>query len=472
MKSQLEEFHLIGGSMSEAMQISLRHRVLRAGWWTLTSYVVNLAIRFGSNILIARLLAPEMFGVMTIAITVSIGLAMFSDLGLKQNIIHSTRGHEARFLNTAWTIQILRGILLWFIAICVAAFIVLANWFGQLSPNSVYAAASLPKVIVASSLSAVIAGFESTKLFEASRGLLLGRVTVIEILAQIASVLCMIGWAIFDRSIWVLVSGGLASSFARMVLSHTIVPGVANRLQWDKKAAHELVHYGKWIFLSSILGFLVSSGDRLLLAGLVSATVLGLYSIAALIPVSIDVILNKVMADVSFPAFSEIVRQRRHDLKQTYYRFFGIIAPASYFLSGFLLTSGKSIVHILYDARYLQAGWMLEIQSVVLMTVPSRLAVQCYLALGLPKLTSHIILGRLVVLYAATPVGSYFFGLEGAISAIVFSQFISTPIIYFYNLKHQLFDLRKEMQMLIFIFAGLFAGKLFEWAAQLVFGPA
>jgi O-antigen/teichoic acid export membrane protein len=467
MKSQLF-LHVTRGSMSEAMQMSLRHRVFRAGWWTLTSYLLNLAIRFGSNILIARLLAPEMFGVMTIAITVSIGLAMFSDLGLKQNIIQSARGHEAKFLNTAWTIQVLRGILLWLVAICVGISIILANRFGLVSPTSVYAADGLPTVIIVSSLSAIIAGFESTKLFEASRGLLLSRVTAIEILAQVTGVICMVGWVIFDRSIWVLVSGGLASSFARMALSHVIVPGVSNRLQWDKKAAHELVHYGKWIFLSSVLGFLVSSGDRMLLAGLVSSTVLGLYSIAALIPVSVDGILNKVMSEVSFPAFSEVARERRQDLKKTYYHFFGILAPTSYLLSGFLVTSAQSIVQILYDTRYHQAGWMLSLLSIVLLTIPSRLGVQCYLALGLPKLTSYIILARLGALYTTTPLGYYLFGLEGAISGIVFSQFISLPIIYFYNLRYQLFDLRQEFQMLVFLLVGLSIGKLFEWVTQLL----
>ena len=451
------------------MRISLKHRVLKAGWWTLASYILNLGIRFGSNILITRLLAPEMFGVITIATTISIGLVMLSDLGLKQNIVHSPRGTEPEFLNTAWTIQIIRGTFLWFVAIGVSGIVVLANRTGQLAGDSAYGADGLPFVIVVSSAAVFISGFESTRLFEASRGLSLGRVTAIEILSQIAGLICMIGWVIFDRSVWVLVIGGLGSSFTRVILSHTILPGAANQLKLDRSAALELIHYGKWIFLSSVLGFLVSSGDRLLLAGLVNSTALGLYAIASLIPISIDVILNKVMADVSFPAFSEVVRERRHDLKKAYYRFFGIIAPISYFLSGFLLTSGKSIIHILYDARYQQAGWMLELQSIVLLTIPSRLAVQCYLALGLPKLTSHVIFGRLVVLFIATPIAFSFFDLEGALSAIVLSQFISTPIIYLYNVKHGLFDLRKECQFLLVVLAGLVAGKLFEWISAATF---
>ena len=444
------------------MRISLKHRVMKASWWTLASYILNLSIRFGSNILITRLLAPEMFGVITIATTISIGLVMLSDLGLKQNIVYSPRGFEPQLLNTAWTIQIIRGTFLWSVAIVVSGVVVLSNRMGQFAGDSAYAAEGLPFVIAVSSATVFISGFESTKLLEASRSLALGRVSAIEIFSQIAGLVCMIGWVIFDRSIWVLVVGGLGSSFTRVVLSHTILPGTANKFRWDRTAAFELIHYGKWIFLSSVLGFLVNSGDRLLLAGFVNTSALGLYAIASLIPVSLDVILSKLMADVSFPALSEIVRERRHDLKRTYYRFFGIIAAISYFLSGFLLTSGKSLIHILYDSRYQQAGWMLELQAIVLLTIPSRLAIQSYLALGLPKLTSHVIFGRLIALYIATPVAFSVFNLEGALSAVVLSQFISVPIIYLYNVKHGLFDLRKECAFLLIILVGLVAGKLFE----------
>src|SRR5947207_1772677 len=96
---------------------SLKNRVLRAGVWTLASFGIRQAIRFGTNLVMTRLLVPEMFGVMAIATTVMIGLAMFSDVGLKQNVIHSRRGNEEAFLNTIWVIQIGRGLTLWVAAI-------------------------------------------------------------------------------------------------------------------------------------------------------------------------------------------------------------------------------------------------------------------------------------------------------------------------------------------------------------------
>ncbi|MBA1993709.1 oligosaccharide flippase family protein, partial [Escherichia coli] len=78
---------------------------------------------------------------------------------------------------------------------------------GVFSQQSVYASPSLPPVIAVLSLSAVVSGFASTKLLEASRGLSLGSVTQIEIAAQFVGLISMILLSLVDRSVWVLVVG-------------------------------------------------------------------------------------------------------------------------------------------------------------------------------------------------------------------------------------------------------------------------
>src|SRR5262245_57988175 len=140
-------------------RVPLKHRVLAAGAWSLAGYAVSQVVRFGSNLAMTRLLVPEMFGVMAIASIVMVGLAMFSDLGLRQSIVQSRRGGDPAFLNTAWTLQILRGVLLWAIALTIAAALYVADRAGWVSAGSVYADPSLPGVIAALSFGAVIGGF-------------------------------------------------------------------------------------------------------------------------------------------------------------------------------------------------------------------------------------------------------------------------------------------------------------------------
>lgn len=451
---------IVSSEMSDAVKISLRHRVLKAGVWSLSGFALSSVLRLGSNLLMTRLLAPEMFGVIALAFTMIMGLSMFSDFGLKQNVVYSQRGHDASFLNTAWILQASRGILLWGAACILCVTLVIATHLNLVPLSSVYAAPSLPYVLAALSFSAVISGLESTKFLEGSRSVLLGKITTIEIISQIAGLLGMLIWVLVDRSVWALVAGALTSSLVRTLLSHTWLPGIRNRWQWDKEAAHEIVHYGKWILLASVLGFLVNSGDRLILGGLVDSTTLGLYSIATLIAGSLEGLLSKIMSDVAFPAFSEVVRDRITDLKKNYYRILFVLASASYFASGFLMSSGQSLINLLYDRRYEGAGWMLTILAANLMAVPFRLSTQSFLALGLPKLQSYTIVIRLCSLFLLTPIAFNYYGFGGALAAIVFSHFSYLPMIIFFNARNQLFDLSRELYLLLWVPLGLAVGKI------------
>lgn len=441
--------------MTTANSLTIWQRVLRAGGWTIAGYALSQTIRLGSNLIMTRLLVPEMFGVMAIATMVMVGLAMFSDVGLRQSVVQNMIGNEASFLNTVWAIQILRGMAIWLVAIGVGVLCASANRIGMVPAQSVYADPSLPFVIAVLPVTAVISGFGSTKLLEASRNLQLDRVTRIEVIAQLSGLLCMLVWVVNDRSIWPLVLGAIAASLTRMILSHIWLPGVRNRLQWNAAAHREIVGFGKWIFASSLLGFLVNNGDRLLLGGYVSANVLGIYVIAFLIYSAIEQAMSKVIGDVTFPAFSEVARERPHNLKQDYYRFHGVIASLAYFCAGLLMMGGAPLIRLLFDPRYAEAGWMLEILAVTLLVVPLHLATQCFLALGISRLLAKIIVVRLIALIVLAPVGFELFGLTGGLCGIALSQFSWMPMTLVYLVKLKICDVRMELRPLPMIAVGM-----------------
>jgi O-antigen/teichoic acid export membrane protein len=445
---------------------SLKQRVLRAGTWSLAGYALGQAIRFGTNLLMTRLLVPEMFGVMAIANMVMMSLAMFSDLGLKQNIIQSKRGNDPAFLNTAWMAQICRGIVLWIFALSLGLLIFVADRVGIVPKNSAYADPRLPYVIVVLSFTALIGGFQSTKLFEASRNLALGYIAKFEIVTQAAGLLFMLGWVSINRSIWALVAGNICAALVGAMVSHTWLPGVGNRWEWDKSAFREIIHFGKWMFVSSILGFLVNSGDRLLLGGLINSTLLGIYVIAFAIFNSVEQLLTKIINDISLSALSEVARDRPGKLKANYYRFHIVIGSFACFCSGILMFAGQSLVGLLYDRRYEQAGWMLEVLATALLITPFNLAIMCLLALGLPNLFAQIIAIRMVSLFLLLPLGYHYFGLLGALWGFVASYSSILPATIYYKIRYSLFDPLKEL-LLIPAWLG---GILFAKALNLVIG--
>lgn len=448
-------------------QISLKRRILSAGSWTLAGYVLSSGIRLGSSLVMTRLLVPQMFGVMAIAMLVMTGLAMFSDLGIRQNIVQSKRGSDVAYLNTAWIIQIIRGVLLWLIGLCLSQVVLIANYFSIVPKGSVYADPILPYVIAVVSFSAVITGFQSTKLWEASRHLSLARVTQIKLASQIIGLFCMIGWVVVDRSIWALVAGSICSATLVAFLSHAWLPGVSNRWHWDQSAAHEILHFGKWMFLSSVLGFIANNADRILLGGFVDSATLGIYSIAFNFVGTIEQTLSRLIGEVSFSAFSEVARNQSLTLKRDLYRFHIVTASFAYSCSGLFVGAGGTLISLLYDPRYWQAGQMLQVLAFGLLAIPFTLAQYSLLALGLPRVFTNVIATRALLTIILIPIGFKLFGMPGALGGIVLSQLSSAPVTIYYQIKFNLFDMSKELLLLPLFVAGIVLGK----CVALAIGP-
>jgi len=406
-----------------------------------------------------------MFGVTAIATVVLVGLSMFSDIGLGQVIIRSHRGEEAVFANTVWTTQILRGALLWLVGILVSTMLALGAGMGFVDAKSVYADPILPPVIAVLSATALIDSFASTKDAQSRRNVQLAKLIQIDIASQLAGLLCMFAWIYFERSIWALVFGALGGSLAKTFLTHAWLSGHRNRLQWDSSVFREILGFGKWIFLSSILGFLAANADRILLGGLVTARTLGIYSIAFTFASAVDLIMTRVIMAVAFPAFSEIVRQRPSDLRKVYYKVFSAIAAVCYFLSGVLIVWSQGLIDWLYDVRYSDAGWMLQILVFGSVAVPFQVAIQCFLALGMPQIHSTILFVRLITLVAGLLMAFHWFGLPGALWAIVGSQLLPAVAILIWLARVKLLDLKRELLLLAIFPLGLIAGHGISWLA-------
>ena len=109
--------------------LTLKKLAIRGTVWTLVGYGLSQGLRLGANLCLTRLLAPEMFGLMALVNVFILGLTLFSDIGISASIVQHDRGEESDFLNTAWTLQIIRGFLLWFC--CLALAIPVAKFYGE-----------------------------------------------------------------------------------------------------------------------------------------------------------------------------------------------------------------------------------------------------------------------------------------------------------------------------------------------------
>jgi O-antigen/teichoic acid export membrane protein len=438
---------------------SFKERVLRASIWSAGSHILNQAIRLGSNLIMTRLLAPEYFGLMAIANVFIFGLVMLSDMGLRQSLIQSKRFDEP-FINTIWTLQVLRGCVIWILSILLALGLFALNLFDFWPKDSVYRDALLPYILVVIGFNSVIGGFESTKLATSSRELSLGKNVAIGLMSQITALIVMIAWALISKSVWALVAASLVSSIVSTTLSHLMFSGVKNRFHWDKTAFEQIFHFGKWIFITSILGFLLSSSDRLLLGGLVDATTLGLYAIAFFMIGSLRDLLGNVIHNVGFPALSESYRDNPAALKTVYYKLrlpFDIVSTLG---SGFLFACGSVIVALLYDDRYAGAGWILQLLAISIFELRYRLSGECFMAMGKPRLLTNLIIVDLVVLYVLGYLAFSYYGFKGAVWAVSLSALSTIPLNMYYQYKFGVLDWKRELITLPLLPVGYGLGLL------------
>ncbi len=277
----------------------LKGAAVRSSIWILAGFGASQLIRLLSNFLLARMLFPSAFGLMALVAAFMQGLTMLSDLGIGPSIIRSERGNHPAFLRTAWTIQIGRGIglclLTWAIAAPVAAVFAVTD----------ATALQLRTILSAVGCTALINGFTSTSVFTLNRKLAMGRLVGLELVAQALSSILMVAWALQDSSVWALVAGGFAYSIVRVLLSHAINPEGRDALGWDRDAAHELMHFGRWIFASTLVSFAATQMDRPVLARMVPFSQLGVYSIALTFAGMAMEVGNRLTNMIVFPLLSE-----------------------------------------------------------------------------------------------------------------------------------------------------------------------
>lgn len=333
---------------------ALSARILRSSGLTVIGFGTSQVIRLASNLILTRILFPEAFGMMAIVMILMQGLTMFSDVGTKPAILQSRRGDDPAFLNTAWTINVGRGFLLFAVAVALAHPV--ARFYGE---------PMLAPLIMVSAVTLILQGFMPTKMETANRHLMLGRVTVLDIVTQLAGIASAIALAWWLGTVWALVWSGLFSMVVQLIVNTVFLPGPANRFAWERAAGAELIRFGKWIFLATVCGFVISQADRIILGRLLDLDVLGIYNIGFFLAAFPLLLGNMVVTKVLIPIYRETppTASRENFVKLRKMRF--AVSAGLLCLQAVFAVSGLWLVELLYDPRYAMAGPMLALIACV-----------------------------------------------------------------------------------------------------------
>ncbi len=421
--------------------LTLKKLAIRGTVWTLIGYGLSQCLRLGANLCLTRLLVPEMFGLMALVNVFILGLTLFSDIGIAPSIIQHNRGDEPDFLNTAWTLQIIRGFFLWLCCLLLA--FPVAKFYGE---------PKLSWLIPIVGFTTVISGFNSTALFTLKRKINLGKLTVFELGIQLSSLSIMLIWAWFHRSIWALVVGNLVSEFLKTIVSHRLIPGNHNRLAWEQKAIADILAFGKWIFASTAMTFLAAQADRIILGKLLTFQLLGIYNIALIFADLPKMVMMKIGNQVIFPVISRQVSLPRQHLREKILQKRMLILMAATPLLAILAGFGDFLILELYDERYQDAAWMLPILALGIW--PNLLTVTMspsLLAIGQPLYAAWGNFFKFCYMVIALPVGFSFLGVPGAVIVVAFNDFLFYAAVSYGLWREKLTAIAQDIQATVLL---------------------
>lgn len=408
---------------------------MQSGSWTLAGYGVSQALRLGGNLILTRLLFPEAFGLMAICQAVDYGVHMLTDVGIGPSIVQKERGNDPAFLNTAWTVQIVRGFLSW-VGLCALA-LPMAKFYGE-----PLLATMLPVV----GLAAIISGFNSTKLHTAQRNLEAARITQIEIGSSALGLFCTVALAWLTQSVWALVWGNVITCCLQLLASHVALHGIKNKFAWDRDSLTHLRGFGRWIMLSSALTFLSVEGARLLIGAMLDMRQLALFTLASTMSLMLGQAMQQLAGRVLFPAYSTVHRSNPKNLMSVLFKARLTLILPSWGLAVVFVFFGVKFMDTLYDARYHESGAMLEILA-------AGTLVGCVwgsysgtlLALGKVASMSALTAIQIVCQIGAIFVGYHYWGVAGIVMGVAAANWILYPVNAFVMFRNGLWQPKLDM---------------------------
>jgi len=392
---------------------SLSKRVVRGGIWVFAMRIANRSLGFIRTIILARLLAPHDFGLFGIAMLTIATLETFSQTGFQAALVQKKKNVEP-YLDTAWTISAIRGIILFLILFSSAPLI--ANFFDSAQATLII------KVIAVSTL---LSGFRNIGIIFFQKELEFNKQFLYEISATLVDLTVAIILAFMLRNVWALVWGGLAANFVRVFMSYIIHP-YRPRIKFEKEKFQELFAFGKWVLGSSILVFLITQGDDIFVGKMLGVTALGLYQMAYLISNLPATEITHVISQVTFPAYSKL-QDDLPKLREAYLKILQLTTFISIPFAGGIFIFAPEFTKI-----FLGDKWMPMVPAIQVLVLAGLLRSisattgSVFQAVGKPEIVTKWQPVRLLVLAAVIYPFTLQWGILGTSLAVVSCNLIST----------------------------------------------
>jgi PST family polysaccharide transporter/lipopolysaccharide exporter len=323
----------------------LAERTVKSGLWLGGIDIGSQILQLIVLVILARLLDPGAFGLVGIATLTLHSLNEFSKLGFNEALIQRNDDNVDHYLDTAWSVQLVRSAVL--AAIVIMAAPTVASFFRE--PRVI----NLLRVIAVAPL---MNGLINPGVIYFQKNLEFHKQFAYQMGSSVAQFLVSIGIALIEPSVWALVLGYIAENFAKMVGSY-LLHGYRPRPAFNPTAISELFDFGKWITVSSMISFLLANGDDFVVGRLLPTAMLGLYRYGYRLGEYSTHQFASIIGEVMFASYAKL-QDDLNTLREAYFHALlfttllvfpmgvGAIVVAPLFVRGFLGSEWMPIVPV------------------------------------------------------------------------------------------------------------------------------
>src|SRR4029079_8171133 len=312
--------------------------------------------RFVRSVVLARLLVPEDFGLLGMALTIVAAMNALTTLGLSRTIVankfDSTDELKAH-LDTVWSVELIRG---FGIALIVSASAVpVSRFYGQ---------AQLQVLIPVLGLVTLVQGCQNIGLLILRKEISFARIFWYEVTTNTVGIALTVALAVVMRNVWALVIGLLLTAVLGTILSY-VFHSYRPRLRFEPQALRRALSMGKLTLVIAVASYVTNMADNVMVGRLLGPAALGNYSLAFNISSAPISVLIFSLSAVLFPAYAEITTERPKNLEPAFTRVFSIALMIMVTITVPLFLLAGEVVQLLFGRSWTTAGTVLRVLALV-----------------------------------------------------------------------------------------------------------
>lgn len=376
----------------------LNKKIINATKWSSFTELVAKLVSPVTNMILARILAPEVFGVVATVTMITSFAEMFANAGFQKYLVqHEFKNTEEKYknANVAFWTNFSISIILW------GLIFVFSEQLAILVGNP-----GLGNVISIGSIQLLITAFSSIQMALYRRNFDFKTLFMVRMISILIPFIVTIPLSLAGFSYWSLIIGSLTIQFSNAVVL-TIKSEWRPSFFYNINILKEMFSFSIWSLIESISIWLTSWIDTFIIGSILSQYYLGLYKTSITMVNSLIALIQSSIIPV---LFSTLSRLQNDDIKFTnmYFRFQRMISILVFPLGVGVFLYSDLATEIMLGSKWSEASGVIGIWALTssIMTIFSHLSSEVYRAKGKPKLSFLAQILHLIVLVPACIISS------------------------------------------------------------------